>query len=141
MRNVSTLGTLFAGGAAALVCAVALSCGGGGGGSSNSTGPSGSCTPSTTPATLVIQNNTICPQSITISRGGQLTILNQDSSTHDMSSDPHPAHTDCPELNQIGTLNTGQQRTSGNLNTARSCGMHDHITPDRASLKANIVIQ
>jgi hypothetical protein len=139
MRNVSTLGTLFAGGAAALVCAVALSCGGGG--SSNSNGPSGSCTPSGNPATLVIQNGSICPQSITISRGGQLTILNQDSSSHDMASDPHPAHTDCPELNQIGFLNTNQQRTSGNLNTARSCGMHDHNNPDRASLKATIVIQ
>jgi hypothetical protein len=140
MRNVSTLGTLFAGGAAALVCAVALSCGGGGG-SSNSTGPSGSCTPSTTPATLVIQNNTICPQSITVTRGSQLTILNQDSRSHDMTSDPHPAHTDCPELNQIGFLNTNQQRSSGNLNTARSCGMHDHGDPERASLKATIVIQ
>jgi hypothetical protein len=140
MRNVSTLGTLFLGGATAVVCAVALSCGGGGG-SSNSTGPSGSCTPSTNPATLVIQNNSICPQSITIARGGQLTILNQDSRTHEMTSDPHPSHTDCPELNQIGTLNTGQQRTSGNLNTARSCGMHDHTDPDRASLKATITIQ
>jgi len=140
MRNVSTLGTLFAGGAAALVGAVALSCGGGGS-SNNSTGPSGSCTPSTNPATLVIQNGTICPQSITVTRGGQLTILNQDSSSHDMTSDPHPAHTDCPELNQIGFLNTNQQRTSGNLNTVRSCGMHDHSNPDRASLKATIVIQ
>jgi hypothetical protein len=58
-----------------------------------------------------------------------------------MSSDPHPEHTDCPELNQIGTLNTGQTRSSGNLNTARRCGMHDHINPDRASLKATITIQ
>jgi hypothetical protein len=139
MRTVSTLGTLTVGGATAAVCAVALSCGGGG--SSNSTAPSGSCTPSTNPATLVIQNNSICPQSITIARGGQLTILNQDSRTHEMTSDPHPSHTDCPELNQIGTLNTGQQRTSGNLNTARSCGMHDHTDPDRASLKATITIQ
>jgi hypothetical protein len=93
------------------------------------------------PNTLVIQNNAICPQAITISRGGQLTILNQDSRSHDMTSDPHPSHTDCPELNQIGFLNSNQQRQSANLNTARSCGMHDHSDPDRSSLKATITIQ
>jgi hypothetical protein len=134
-----TFGTLLGGTAAAFTLAAAISCGGDD--SDTSTAPSGSCTPSGNPATLVIQNNAICPQTITITRGGQLTIINQDSSTHDMSSDPHPAHTDCPELNQIGTLNAGQQRMSGNLNTARPCGIHDHINPDRASLKATITIQ
>jgi hypothetical protein len=136
MRNLST----FVGGtAAALTLAAAISCGGDD--SSNSTGPSGSCTPSTNPATLVIQNNAICPQAITIARGGQLTIINQDSRSHDMTSDPHPSHTDCPELNQIGFLNSNQQRQSGNLTTARNCGMHDHSDPERASLKATITIQ
>ena len=89
----------------------------------------------------VTSDAAICPQAITVTRGGQLTIINQDSRSHDMTSDPHPSHTDCPELNQIGTLNTGQQRQSGNLNTARTCGMHDHSDPDRASLKATITIQ
>ena len=46
-----------------------------------------------------------------------------------MNSDPHPEHTDCPELNQIGFLNPGQSRQSGNLNTARRCGLHDHERP------------
>jgi hypothetical protein len=133
MRNVSSL---IGGAAAAIALAAALSCGG-----SSSTGPSGTCTPSTNPNTLVVMNGAICPQAITVARGSQLTITNQDSQTHDMSSDPHPEHTDCPELNQIGTLNTGQTRSSGNLNTARRCGMHDHINPDRASLKATITIQ
>ena len=136
MRNLSTL---VGGTAAALTLAAAISCGGDD--SNNSTGPSGSCTPSTNPATLVIQNNAICPQSITIARGGQLTISNQDSRSHDMTSDPHPSHTDCPELNQIGFLNSNQQRQSGNLTTARSCGMHDHSDPDRSTLKATITIQ
>jgi len=133
MRNVSSL---VGGAAAAFAIAAAFSCGG-----SSSTGPSGTCTPSTNPNTLVVMNGAICPQAITVTRGSQLTITNQDSQTHDMTSDPHPEHTDCPELNQIGTLNTGQTRSSGNLNTARRCGMHDHINPDRASLKATITIQ
>jgi hypothetical protein len=122
----------------AATMALAIACGGS---SSPSTGPSGGCTPSSNANTLVIMNGTICPQAITVARGSQLTIQNLDSSVHDMNSDPHPEHTDCPELNQIGNLQTNQSRISGNLNTVRRCGMHDHINPDRASLKATITIQ
>jgi len=93
------------------------------------------------PNTLVLMNNAICPQALTLTRGSQLIITNQDSQTHDMASDPHPEHTDCPEINQIGTLNTGQSRSSGNLNTARRCGIHDHSNPGSAALKATITIQ
>jgi hypothetical protein len=135
MRNLSTL---VCGAAAAIALAAALSCGGS---SSPGTGPTGTCTPSTSSNTLVIMNNAICPQALTVTRGSQLTISNQDGQTHDMASDPHPEHTDCPELNQIGTLNTGQSRSSGNLNTARRCGLHDHLNPNSASLKATITIQ
>jgi len=135
---MQTVSRLVAGAAAAVVLGLALSCGGS---SSSSTGPSGTCTPSTNPATLVIMNNAICPQTITLTRGTQLTITSQDSQTHDMASDPHPEHTDCPELNQIGFLSTGVTKSSGNLNTARRCGMHDHSNPNSAALKATITIQ
>jgi len=126
-------------GCAAVAMAAAMACGGSS--SSSSTSPSGGCTPSSSPNTLVIQNNTICPSTLTVSRGTQITILNSDSRVHDMNSDPHPEHTDCPELNQIGFLNPGQSRQSGNLNTARRCGLHDHSAPDIAALKASITIQ
>jgi len=133
MRNVSSL---VGGAAAALALAAAFSCGG-----SSSTGPSGTCTPSTNPNTLVVMNNAVCPSAITVARGGQVTIINQDSTSHDMTSDPHPEHTDCPELNAIGFLNPGQTRSSNNLNTARRCGMHDHINPNSTALRATITIQ
>jgi hypothetical protein len=128
-----TLGTVVACGLASAAC--------GSDSSSGTTGPTGGCTPSTNASTLVIQNNTICPQTLTVSRGSQVTILNSDSRNHDMESDPHPEHTDCPELNQIGFISPGQSRVSGNLNIARKCGMHDHSSPDTASLKATITIQ
>jgi hypothetical protein len=131
---------LMSGVIVAVGLAIALGCGGSSS-SGSSTGPSTGCTPSTSANTLVIQNNTICPQAITVTRGSQLTILNSDSRAHEMNSDPHPEHTDCPELNQIGHLEPNQSRQSGNLNTARKCGMHDHLSPDTASLKATITIQ
>jgi plastocyanin len=120
--------------------AIVAACGGSSSSPSSNPNP-GACTPSTNANTLVIQNNTICPSALTVTRGTQITILNSDSRTHEMDSDPHPEHTDCPELNQIGFLNPGQSRQSGNLNTARKCGMHDHSSPDTASLKATITIQ
>jgi plastocyanin len=123
----------------AALAAMAAACGGSS--SPSNPTPSGGCTPSASANTLVIQNNTICPAALTVARGTQITILNSDSRTHEMDSDPHPEHTDCPELNQIGFLNPGQSRQSGNLNTARKCGMHDHASPDTASLRATITIQ
>jgi plastocyanin len=136
MRGIVRLasGVALTSGMAAL-----FSCGGSS--SPGTTGPSGACTPSANPATFVIQNNTICPSALTVSRGTQVTVLNSDSRTHEMDSDPHPEHTDCPELNSIGFLNTGQSRQSGNLNIARKCGLHDHGAPDIATLKATITIQ
>src|SRR6266576_3431038 len=112
MRRV---GTLVAGLVAASAVAVALSCGG----SSSSTSPSGPCTPSSNPATFVLMNNQVCPQSLTVARGTQVTFINQDSVTHDMDSDPHPEHTDCVEINQVGPVQPGQSRQTGNLNIAR----------------------
>src|SRR4051812_325201 len=134
MRN-----RFLAGGTLGCLLAFVMACGGGS--SSPTTGPGGGCTPSTSPNTLTIQNNTICPQALTVARGTQVTVVNSDSRTHEMDSDPHPEHTECPELNQVGFLNPGQTRQSGNLNTARRCGMHDHTSADTASLKATITIQ
>jgi len=137
MRN---LRTRVAGAAAAVTIAVGMSCGGSSS-SSVSTSPSGGCTPSSSANTFVIQNNQVCPQALTVTRGSQVTMLNSDSRVHQMDSDPHPEHTDCVELNQIDFLNPGQSRQSGNLNTARRCGFHDHGNSDNAALKGTITIQ
>ena len=131
--------TLLAGAAAAAV-ALAIACGSSSAATSPTT-PAAGCTPSASPNTFVIQNNQICPQTMTVTRGSQVTILNSDTRTHEMDSDPHPEHTDCPELNQIDFLNPGQSRLSGNLNIARKCGFHDHSNPDTAALKGTITIQ
>ena len=70
-----------------------------------------------------------------------MTFVNNDNAAHDMASDPHPVHTDCTELNLVGFLSAGQSRTSGNLNTARACGFHDHNRPDDTSLQGTITVQ
>ena len=137
--------------AAAVVAAImAAACGGGS--SSTPTTPTTPTPPVTTPtppagpnpttATITIgTDGRVSPSSVTIAPGGRVTMINNHSRAHDMSSDPHPEHTQCPETNQIGFLTTGQTRTSGNFNTARTCGFHDHNEPDNASLQGRIIIQ
>jgi hypothetical protein len=58
-----------------------------------------------------------------------------------MSSNPHPEHTDCPEINQVGFIAPNQTKLTGNLNTRRTCGFHDHDQPTNVSLQGSIVIQ
>jgi hypothetical protein len=57
-----------------------------------------------------------------------------------MASDPHPSHTDCPEVD-VGDLGPGQSGTTQNLNTLRTCGFHDHNQPDMVALQGTIRIQ
>ncbi|MGE0864202.1 MAG: hypothetical protein AB7P34_09895 [Vicinamibacterales bacterium] len=138
--------TIAAALAAALVTAMtAAACGGSGGSTPAPTTPTpappATGTPSDSATITIGTNGAISPTSVTLNRGGRLTIVNNDTRAHDMSSDPHPEHSDCPELNQIGFLTAGQQRTSGNLNTARTCRFHDHNLPDNAALKGTVIIQ
>jgi plastocyanin len=134
MRIVSPIAAGFAVGA---IAAFSVGCG-----KSTPTTPSTTvCTAPPTSTTITITNNTVCPQNVTVSRGTQVTFGNQDTVAHAMYSDPHPEHTDCPELNSVGHLEPGQSRQSGNLNTARTCGFHDHLKPDVAGLRGRITIQ
>jgi plastocyanin len=128
--------------ACGLACALAA-CGGG----NNATPSPSVTTPSTTPpgavatATITIANNAVTPKDIVVPLGSQVTFVNNDNRSHDMESNPHPEHTDCPALNQVGFLNPGQSRQSGNLNVARICGFHDHQAAEVTALQGSITIQ
>jgi plastocyanin len=116
---------------------VLTACGGGGG----STPTSPSTTPPVTTNTITITAQGASPRNIQITAGTRVTFVNNDTRAHNMTSDPHPEHTTCPELNQIGLLTPGQTRESGNLNTARTCGFHDHDNPGTTSLTGTITIR
>ena len=128
---------------AVIVAVTAAACGGGG--SSTPTNPTpppsgGGGNPQT--ATITIgTDGRVSPSTVTIAVGGRVTFINNHNVPHDMQSDPHPEHTDCPPLAQIGFLTTGQQRTSGNFNIARTCGFHDHDRETNTGLQGRIIIQ
>jgi len=97
--------------------------------------------PSPTPAqtTITITTAGVSPKSVTISLGSRVLFINSDTRNHDMGSDPHPDHTDCPVLNQVGLLKPGEQRETGNFVVVRTCGFHDHDDPTNVSLQGNII--
>jgi plastocyanin len=78
---------------------------------------------------------------VTIGVGGTVTFRNQDSVAHQIASNPHPTHTDCPPINNVGALSPGQSRPTGALTVARTCGYHDHDQPGNAGMQGSIVIQ
>lgn len=123
-----------------LACAGAVALLASCGGSGNSGG--GTTMASQTPAaSITISGGSVSPKTVTVTRGSQVQFVNNDNRSHQMSSNPHPDHTDCPELNQVGFLDAGQSRQTGNLNTARTCGFHDHDLPNTAALQGSIVVQ
>ena len=46
-----------------------------------------------------------------------------------------------PQQPHIGFLSPGQTKETGNLNTVRTCGYHDHGNPDDARFKGQIIIR
>jgi hypothetical protein len=137
MRNSLTFGLMTA----AVLAVTAVACGGGGGSTpTNPTPPPAGGNPAT--ATITIgADGRVSPASVTIAVGGRVTMINNHNQAHDMQSDPHPEHTDCPPMSQIGFLSPGQSRTSGNFNTARTCGFHDHDRDTNTGLQGRIIIQ
>lgn len=102
--------------------------GGGGGGGTTST-------------TITITTSGVTPKTLTVTAGTQVTFTNNDTRNHDMESDPHPEHTDCPAIGQAGFITPGQSRQTGNLNVVRTCGYHDHNDDQNPAWKGSIVIQ
>lgn len=119
-----------------LVCA-ATACGGSG----PTTDPTASSSTSSTLVTITITSSGVSPKTVTVSPGSQVLFVNRDSRNHEIASNPHPEHTDCPPFDQLGTLVPGQSRATGNLNTARTCGFHDHMNFADTSLQGTVTIR
>jgi plastocyanin len=95
----------------------------------------------TATTTITITASGVSPKDILVSPGARVTVTNNDTRAHNFSSNPHPEHTDCTEINQVGLLTPGQSRQTGNLNTVRVCGFHDHDLPNVENLNGTITIR
>ena len=112
-----------------------------GGCAKSETAPTPPSQPTDPALTITISRTGASPRNLTVPRGSQVTFVNNDTVTHQMSSDPHPEHTDCPEFASVGRLAPGQSRQTTNLVTTRTCLFHDHIDFLNNALKGSVVIQ
>src|SRR5262245_25215136 len=97
--------------------------------------------PSQTAATITITSAGVNPAHVDVPLGARVLFVNDDRRAHNMSSDPHPDHDDCPVINQVGFLQAGQSRATGNFVEARTCGFHDHDDPTNLALHGSIATQ
>ena len=91
--------------------------------------------------TFTITSAGVSPKELRVAPGTRVLFLNSDSRQHEIGSDPHPDHTDCLEINQVGFISPGQLKETGNLVIVRTCGFHDHLNPTNTSLMGRIIIQ
>lgn len=128
-----------------LTAACALAGLSGCGGSSSPGGPSGGGGGGTTnplpgeAATINILASGTTPKVVTVPVGSRVNFSNQSGNNIEVSSDPHPIHTDCPALN-VGALRANQTGQTGAFTSARTCSYHDHGRPDDARWTGSIVI-
>ena len=141
-------GTWMAAVVVGAVLATAVACGGGGdsnptaptdGGGTGGTGGGGGSVATNT--ITIGADGRVSPASITIAVGSRVTFVNNHNQNHDMASDPHPSHEDCPPMDQVGFMTPGQSRTSGNFTAVRRCGFHDHNEPSNSALVGSITVQ
>jgi plastocyanin len=131
------------------VLATAAACGGGGGSTPTAPSDGGGTGGGGTGGGGSVATNTITigsdgrvsPANITIAVGSRVTFVNSHNQNHDMASDPHPSHEDCPPMDQVGFMTPGQSKTSGNFTVVRRCGFHDHNQPSNTGLIGSITIQ
>lgn len=126
-------------------CATAALAGCGGGSSPGGPSGGGGGGGTTTPlpgeaATIVITPSGTTPKTVTVPVGSRVNFDNQSGGAIEISSDPHPTHTECPPLN-IGGQRPGQVGQTGAFTTARTCRYHDHGRPDDERWQGAIVIQ
>jgi plastocyanin len=97
--------------------------------------------PGTSAATIMITSSGLEPRTVAIQSGQAVTFINNDSVAHNMASDPHPIHNECPAINQVGNLGPGQQMQSAALTATRSCGFHDLLRDGDPRWQGTIVVQ
>lgn len=90
---------------------------------------------------VTITSAGVNPKTALIAPGQRVRFINNDSRAHNIGSDPHPDHGECPEIDQVGFLAPGQQRETGNFTVARNCGYHDHDLPNVTALQGQIQIR
>ncbi len=103
-------------------------------------------TPSTsgivsTAAERVVQivSGQLQPKAVTVTAGTTLVFKNSDTTSHQISSDPHPTHTDLAGFD-VGPIAPGGS-ASFTFTKIGSWGYHDHLDAFNANLQGTVIVQ
>ena len=97
--------------------------------SSTSSSSSSSSTNQNIASVITYDGSTFSLSTGTVAGGSQVEIKNASNSELDFDSDPHPTHTDEPELNQ-GNVAPGQSKTF-TITKKGTWGFHNHLDPSQ----------
>ena len=93
------------------------------------------------PPTMTITASGVSPQVLhTFDPRETITFVNGDVRSHDMRSDPHPAHTDCPATS-VGPMMPGESRQIAGpaLPPFSLCYYHDETDPVDSRFRGLVV--
>jgi plastocyanin len=128
--------------AATLVVLVLAACGGSGGGGGGPAAPGAppAAPPAASAFTVTLTAAGATPKELRVPVGSRVTFVNQDSRSHQMMSAPHPMHTDCPAINEVGNIDRGETKVTGAFTVAKDCGFHDNLRDGDATLRGVILV-
>lgn len=78
---------------------------------------------------ITVTSNGFVPDVITVAPGTKITWVNKSGSDANVSSDPHPTHTNYPELNLGNFWNNGS--VSLIFTKTGRFGYHNHLNPNQ----------
>lgn len=92
------------------------------------------------PAVLTLTDAGVDASELRIAVGERIEIVNSSSQTHQIQSNPHPVHDECPPINQPGRLGPGERGFTDPFSTAMTCGFHDHLNPFVAAFQGDVIV-
>ncbi|MEK7537487.1 MAG: cupredoxin domain-containing protein [Patescibacteria group bacterium] len=91
-------------------------------------------------STVTLNSSGADPLIVTVSAGTTVTFVNNDSGLHQISSNPHPAHTGLPGFDSLSGIKPGQSY-SFTFATAGTFDYHDHLDPANSAWAGKIIVQ
>ena len=94
--------------------------------------------PHTFPRFIMIMEGHAVPEELTIAVGEQVTFMNHDLTNYTIAGGREPSRPDCPEVNVVGVLTSGNTRNTETFTTAKTCDFH--VSRDRSALLTGRII-
>jgi len=69
------------------------------------------------------------PKTVTVKKGTKVAFINKSDNKMDVASNPHPTHTDYPELDQFKSSQKGQAEYDFVFDKVGTWGYHNHAKP------------